>query len=317
MGESGKIVIIGAGHVGSHCALSLALAEAATEIVLVDSLPDKAHAQALDIADALSFPPRAVTVRSGDYAEASDADIVIVAVGEARKPGQTRLDLFDSSLRMISGLVQTLKPLSIPGIVITITNPADIVAHMVRTGLNLSRERCFGTGTLLDTARLVRLLSEAAGVPRAEVSGLVMGEHGDSSVSVFSQARLAGKSFAEFAAGDTATPASPPLDKVALTQGTRQAGMTVIIGKGSTEFGIGQVTARLCASILGGKSEVFPLSAALEGEYGQSGVNAGVPCRVGRNGIEEILELPLAPEEKEAFASSCAVIRGFIARAGT
>ncbi len=307
MGKSAKIVIIGAGHVGSHCALSLALSEVAPEIVLVDSVPAKARAQALDVADALSFPPRPVTVRAGDYAEAADADIVIIAIGEPRQPGQTRLDLFDSSLRMLSGLVETLKPLEIKGIVVSITNPADIVAHAARLGLGLPRERCFGTGTLLDTARLARLVSEATGKPRSSVSALVMGEHGDSSVSVLSRTTVGGGPLDGYLAAN-------PEAREALTQGTRQAGMTVIVGKGSTEFGIGQVTANLCGAILGNRREVFPLSVALEGEYGQAGINAGVPCRVGRNGIEEILSVELDGGEKAAFAASCDVIRGFVSR---
>lgn len=310
MKPSGKIVIIGAGHVGSHCASALARTGCAAEIVLVDSLPDKAEAQALDIADSLIFPPRPVRVRSGDYAEAADADIVIIAIGEARKPGQTRLDLLDSSVAMLDGLFANLKHLNIRGLVITITNPADIVALLVREGLGLPRSRCFGTGTLLDTARFIRLLSEGSGIPASDISGLVMGEHGDSSVPAFSQVRLAGQTFEEYLASRKTA-----LSRAALTAGTRQAGMTVIIGKGSTEFGIAQATTALCASIMSGKPAVFPLSVALEGEYGQSGLHAGVPARVGKKGIEAIIEHELAPDEKAAFDASCEVIKGYVKRA--
>ncbi len=305
MAGSGKIVIIGAGHVGSHCASALAWAEAARDIVLVDRIEEKARAQALDVADALSVPPRPVRVRAGGYAEAADADIVIIAVGEPWIPGQTRLDLFDSSLRMLGELMESLRPLKLRGLVITITNPADVVADFVRRSLGLSRARCFGTGTLLDTARLVRLLSEDTGVPRSEVTGLVMGEHGDSSVPAFSQVRVAGRPFSAY----------PALDRERLTHGTRRAGMVVVEGKGSTEFGIAQVTAALCSALLSGRGGVFPLSAALEGEYGQTGIHAGVPCRIGKNGIEEIVEVALEAEERAAFAASCAVIRAYVDRA--
>jgi len=305
MGGAGKIAIIGAGHVGSHCALALAWGGIAADIVLIDIIAEKARAQALDVSDALLLPPRTARVRAGDYAEAADADIVIVAVGEAWKPGQTRLDLFDASLRMLAGLTETLLPLKLSGIVVTITNPADVVADYVRRTLGLPRSRCFGTGTLLDTARLVRLLSERTGLPRSAVSGLVVGEHGDSSVVAFSQVRLDGRLFGAY----------PALDREALTRGTRRAGMEVVEGKGSTEFGIGQVTATLCAALLGGGPATLPLSAALEGEYGQSGIHAGVPCRVGRGGIEEIVELELDAEERSAFAASCEVIGGYVRRA--
>ncbi len=305
MADSAKIVIIGAGHVGSHCALSLAWGGTAGDIVLVDRIPEKARAQALDVSDALSYPPRQIRVRAGDYAEAADADIVIIAVGEPRKVGQTRLDLLDVSVRMLGELSEVLLPLRIPGLVVTITNPADIVADLVRRELGLPRSRCFGTGTLLDSARLVRLLSEESGVPRSDISALVLGEHGDSSVPAFSLARLAGKDLSAY----------PGLDRESLTRATRQAGMDVVIGKGSTEFGIGQATASLCAALLDGRGAVLPLSAALEGEYGQEGIHAGVPCRIGRGGIEEIIELELGGEERAAFAASCAVIREYCGRA--
>lgn len=305
MAVTGKIVIIGAGHVGSHCAQALASAGVAGDIVLVDCIPQKAHAQALDVSDALSFPPRPVLVRAGEYAEAADADIVIIAIGEPRRPGQTRLDLLDGSIRMLRDLTAVLLPLNLGGLVITITNPADIVADFVRRALGLSRYRCFGTGTLLDTARLVRLLSALTGEPRSSVDALVLGEHGDSSVPFLSGARVAGRPLSAY----------PAIDRGELIQSTRQAGMTVVMGKGSTEFGIAQVTTVLCAAILGGGPAIFPLSAALEGEYGQSGIHVGVPCRIGRNGIEEILELDLNEEESAAFAASCDLIRGYVRQA--
>jgi len=107
----------------------------------------------------------------------------------------------------------------------------------------------------------------------------------------------------------------PALDRQELVRATRQGGMTVVQGKGSTEFGIAQVTATLCAALLGGGPAVFPLSAALEGEYGQSGIHAGVPCRIGRKGIEEVLEVALDDGERTAFAASCDLIRGFVHQA--
>jgi L-lactate dehydrogenase len=132
-----------------------------------------------------------------------------------------------------------------------------------------------------------------------------LGEHGDSSVPVFSQARLAGLTFSAY----------PTLHREELIRLTRRAGMVVVEDKGSTEFGIGQVTATLCSALLSGRPHVFPLSAALEGEYGQTGIHAGVPCKIGRNGIEEIIEVELDAEERVAFAASCDVIRGYVDRA--
>ena len=164
--EHRKVVIIGAGHVGSHCAYNLAAAGDCEEIVLVDLLPEKAAAQALDVADSVSFMDHAVTVRSGGYGECADAALTVVAIGEPRLPGQTRLDLLGRSVELLKPLAKELKPLKLTCPVVTITNPADIVAHWLRGALELERWQCFGTGTLLDTARLVRCVSQGAGVDR-------------------------------------------------------------------------------------------------------------------------------------------------------
>jgi L-lactate dehydrogenase len=191
------------------------------------------------------------------------------------------------------------------GIVITITNPADIVADYVRRGLSLPRSRAFGTGTLLDSARLVRLLSEQTGLARADIRALALGEHGDSSMIPFSQITIGGRPFEAF----------QNLDRSNLLERTRMSGMEVINGKGSTEFGIGQVLSLLCRSILQDEKRILPLSAQLEGEYGQSCVHCGVPCLVGRGGIEEVIELALDREELAELNGSCDIIRKHIAMA--
>lgn len=296
-----KIVILGAGHVGSHCAYALAQSGISREIVLVDLLPEKAAAQALDIADSVSFLSREVTVRSGSYEECADADLVIVAIGEPRRPGQTRLDLLGRSVELVQVLAGQLAPVRLACPVVTITNPADIVAYCLRSWLSLPRRQCFSTGTLLDTARLRRILAAQAGVDRASVSALVMGEHGDSSMIPFSAITVGGLPFSRLG-----------LDGQALVEQTRQAGMVIIEGKGSTEFGIGRATAELAACILRDEGRVLPLSVLLEGEYGQQNVHCGVPCVVGREGIRNIVSLSLLPQEQQALDASCQVIRRHI-----
>ncbi len=305
MKNSEKIAIIGAGHVGSHCAMSLTRSENCREIVLIDKDRQKAKAQAMDVADALSFPPSDKVVRDGSYTDCKDADIVVIAIGEPRLPGQTRLDLLGNSVKMLSELIDVLKPIGIDGIVITITNPADIVADYVRRGLGLDRRRVFGTGTLLDTARLIRILSEQTGCSRASVNAVSMGEHGDSSMIPFSQIRIAGRTLDSF----------PNLDQEFVLERTRMSGMDIINGKNSTEFGIGQVLSELCACILRDEKRVLPLSALLEGEYGQRDVHCGVPCLVGRDGIESVIELPLNEAELAKLNESCQIIRKHIALA--
>jgi len=305
MGSQGKIAIIGAGHVGSHCAMSLAAGAVSSEIVLIDRDELKAKAQALDISDALSFPPSTAKVRAGSYSDCIGADIVVIAIGEPRLPGQTRLDLLGRSVMLLRELLEVLRPLDLSGIIVTITNPADIVADYVRRGLGLPRSRAFGTGTLLDSARLVRILSEQTGHGRADIRAWSLGEHGDSSMIPFSQISIGGRPFEAFA----------DLDRSALLERTRLSGMDIINGKGSTEFGIGQALSALCQSILLDEKRVLPLSVSLEGEYGQTGVHCGVPCLVGRCGIEAVIELSLDREELAELNGSCDIIRKHIAMA--
>lgn len=299
-----KIVILGAGHVGSHCAWALAREGVCEEIVLVDKEEEKARAQALDVADGVSVLEQPVLVRSGKAGECADADLVLVAIGEPRKPGQTRLDLLDRSVELLKELVGELKPLHISCPVVTITNPADIVADYLRKALELERWRCFSTGTLLDTARLIRCLSQAAGADRRSVCAFSMGEHGDSSMIPFSAVTVGGVPFEQLG-----------LSKEDILRQTRRTGMDIIEGKGSTEFGIGQSAARLARCILRDEKAILPVSVLLEGEYGQRDVHCGVPCRIGKNGVEQIIELPLTREEQKQLNASCQVIRTHIARA--
>ena len=304
--EQRKIVILGAGHVGSHCAYALAASGVCEDIVLVDVIAEKAHAQALDVADSVSFMPKAITVRSGGYEECGDADLVVVAIGEPRQPGQTRLDLLGRSVELLKELVLVLKPLNLSCPVVSITNPADIVADYLRKALELERWQCFSPGTLLDTARLIRCISQAAGVDRRSVCAFSMGEHGDSSMIPFSAVTVGGVPFDRLG-----------LSKEEILAQTRRAGMEIIEGKGSTEFGIGRCLAELAACILGDEKRILPVSVLLEGEYGQRGVHCGVPCRIGKRGVEEVITLDLTREEQQMLDASCQVIRKHIELAAT
>lgn len=299
--EKRKIVIIGAGHVGSHCAYALAASGICEEIVLVDRIQEKAAAQALDVADSVSFMPHAVDVRAGEYADCRDASLTVVAIGEPRQPGQTRLDLLGRSVELLGDLAAELKPLSLACPVVTITNPADIAADYLRKSLGMGRSQCFGTGTLLDTARLVRCLSQATGVSRRSISAFSMGEHGDSSMIPFSAITIGGVPFEAF-----------HLNKEEILKQTRQAGMDIIEGKGSTEFGIGRALAEMAACILKDEKRILPASVLLEGEYGHTGIHCGVPCRIGKSGIEEVIQLKLDADEQALFDASCEVIRSHI-----
>ncbi|MEQ8174637.1 MAG: L-lactate dehydrogenase [Syntrophomonadaceae bacterium] len=308
--QSRKIVIIGAGHVGSHCAFSLLTRGDASEIVFIDIDEPKAAAQAADIADAACFMPHPAIIRTGDYTDCRDAAIVVLSAGVPRKPGQTRLDTMGDSIRVMKEIIDPLKNSGFEGILICISNPADVIADYMRRHTGWPQNRVFGTSTSLDTARLRRVLQEETGIDARSIQCFSLGEHGDSSMIPFSQASIGGKPLRELMEEKPATYGK--LDLVHVLERTHLIGMDIINGKGSTEFGIGSVLADMVKAIFHDEHRVMPVSALLEGEYGQSGLHAGVPAVIGKNGLEEIVELHLSVEEQKLFGESCDVIRRHI-----
>lgn len=305
-----KVVIIGAGHVGSHCGYSLLTQGDVDEIVFIEIDQDKGAAQAWDIADAASYMPHPTTVRLGDYSDCKDADIVVLAAGVPRKPGQTRLDTMGDSMKVMKEIIEPLKSSSFKGILICISNPADIIANFMRRHTGWSKNRVFSTGTALDTARLKRVLQEETGVNTRSIQCYSMGEHGDSSMIPFSHITIGGKPLQQLMLEKPDTYGRLDFDHI--LNRTRMIGMDVVIGKGSTEFGIGTVLSDFVKAILHNERRILPVSALLEGEYGQNNLYAGVPAIIGCNGIEEIIELKLSEEEQSLFNFSCEIIRKHI-----
>lgn len=310
MSKSRKVVIIGAGHVGSHCGYSLFTQGDAEEIVFIDIDKEKGAAQAWDIADAGCYMPHPAKVRLGDYEDCKDAAIVVLAAGVPRKPGQTRLDTMGDSIEVMKRIVEPLKHSGFKGILVCISNPADIIADFMRKQTGWSKQRVFSTGTALDTSRLKRVLSEETGADARSIQCFSMGEHGDSSMIPFSHITIGCKSLNELILEKPEQYGKLDFDHI--LNRTRMIGMDVVIGKGFTEFGIGTVLSNVVKAILHDEHRVLPLSVLLEGEYGQSGLHAGVPVILGKNGIEEILELHLSDEEQKLFDASCDVIRKHI-----
>lgn len=307
-----KIVIIGTGHVGSQCAYALAQQGIAKQIVLIDKDMEKARSHAMDVADCVSFHGSSVIVRTGTYDDCRDADIIVVSIGVSRKPGQTRLDLLDDSIACADEMLGHMQGMEIPGVIISISNPADIIADYIRKKTGLPKNRVFSTGTSLDTARMRRTVGDLCNVAPHSVIGYAMGEHGDSSMIPFSHLTIQGKSYLELKEEDPERFGA--LSETYITERTHLRGMDIVIGKGSTEFGIASALADMAKAVMMDEHRVLPASPLLDGEYGQSGIHAGVPCIIGKNGIEKIVQLRLSGEEKQAFDASCEVIREYISR---
>lgn len=304
-----KVVIIGAGHVGSHAGYALASQGVVDEIVYIDINFEKAKAQALDIYDSTVYLQRHVAVKAGDYTDAKDADILIVAAGPLpdMSKGQTRMDTLKQTIEIIKDVVENIKKSGFNGIIINISNPADVVTHYIQNKLNYSPKRIISTSTTLDSARVRRAIAEAINVDQKSIYAYALGEHGESQMVPWSTVTIAGKPLTELIKEKPNTYGKLDLDKLA-AEG-KAGGWHILGGKGSTEFGIGASIAEVTRAILGNERRILPVSVLLNGEYGQSDVYASVPTLLSNEGVEDIVELNLNEREQEQFNNSCETMR--------
>lgn len=302
-----KAVIIGAGRVGSHAALCLMFQHLVNEIVFLDVNPGAAAAQAGDLNDLASGLGDNFVIRVGNYSDCKDAHFVVLTAGRSRRPGESRLQMLDGTVKILEGIVGPLRGSGFHGIVISVSNPCDVVTEYLYRNLGLPRSQVFGTGTLLDSARLRRALSEIIGVNSKQIQAICMGEHGDSSFIPTSHISVQGIDLREYLSLTHMNSAS--LDIADVKRRVRESGSAIVSGKGCTEFGIGSVVASIVTAILHNDRVVMPLSVHLDGEYGESGICAGVPCVLGNQGIEHVLEIDLSYDERRAMRKSCDIIR--------
>lgn len=302
-----KVIIIGAGHVGSHCALCLMFGHLVNQIVLVDVNRERAEAEAMDLNDLASGLGDGFEIRAGSYADCKDAHFIIMTAGKGRRPGQSRLDLLGGTLRILDDIVPEIKKSGFHGILISVSNPSDIVTEYLYRGLDLPRGHVFGTGTALDSARLRRVLGKELKVDARQVDAIVMGEHGDSSFIPTSHISINGIPLREYM--KLAGRGREGIDFTEVKKKVREAGSRIIAGKNVTEFGIASVVVEIVTSILHNERTILPLSVHLDGEYGEKDLSIGVPAILSEQGVEKVLEYDLNNSEIQAFHASCDVVR--------
>ncbi|MDY3711270.1 MAG: L-lactate dehydrogenase [Agathobaculum sp.] len=303
--QNRKIVIIGAGHVGSHAGYALLSQGLAEEIVYIDVDRDKAKAQALDLADATNYLPSRAKVWAGSYSDAADAQLLIVAAGPLpdMSKGQTRMDTLRQTIAIMKDVTEGIRMSGFAGIILNISNPADVVTHYIQHRLNWPPRRILSTSTTLDSARLRRAIAEATGVDQKSISAYALGEHGESQMVAWSAVTIGGKPLSQLQAERPDTYGS--LDLQALADEGRRGGWVILGGKGSTEFGIGASIAEVVRAIFHDENRVLPVSVRLDGAYGWQDVYASVPALLNRNGVADIIELQLTPTEQAQFDASC------------
>jgi len=305
MSSERVVAIVGAGHVGTAAAYALFLRRLASEILLVDADAKRAEGEAMDLmhAQALVGPTR---VRAVGIDALGDAAIVVLAAGAAQRPGETRLDLLERNARTTVDLIHALDRHAPEAVLLVATNPVDLATHVAQQASARPAGRIVGTGTILDTARFRALLGRHYGLDPRSVHAYIVGEHGDSEVPVWSGATIGGLAIR------TTTIRGKSFDEGAMNAifaEVRDAAYAIIARKGHTDLAIGAAIAQLVEAILDDARSVLPVSVRLQGEYGLDGPCLGLPCVVGREGIDSTLAPPLDEGELAALRSSAVALR--------
>ena len=301
-----KIAIIGAGHVGSHAGYSLASQGLAENIVYIDIDKKKAFSQALDIFDSIVYLPHRIIVKDGDYSDIDDADIMVICAGPLPNMSQTRMDTLGDTVAVMKDIISNIKKTKFAGIIINISNPADVITHYIQNQLNYDYKKIISTSTTLDSARLRRAISEEINIDQKSIYAYSLGEHGESQMVAWSTVTIAGKPLFELIKEKPEKYGKLDLNKIA--KKGKKGGWEVLGGKGSTEFGIGASLSEVVKAIICNEHRVLPVSVYLNGEYGQKDVYASVPAVLGKDGVEEIIELNMTEEEKKLFDNSCKIM---------
>lgn len=298
-----KITVVGAGHVGSTTAQRIAERELADEVVLVDILEGVPQGKALDqweSAPILGFDTRVTGAQS--YEATAGSTIYVVTAGLARKPGMSRDDLVQKNAQIIGSIAEQIATHSPDAIILMVTNPLDVMAWVAMRTTGFPRERIIGMAGVLDTARFRSFIALELDVSVEDIQALVLGGHGDSMVPLVSTVSVGGVPLTQMLGSDRIEE---------LVERTRKGGGEIVklLGTGSAYYAPSAAAVQMVESIIRGKKRILPAAAWLEGEFGLEGIFLGVPCKLGRSGLEQIIEVELSRSERNALHASAAAVR--------
>lgn len=301
-----KVVIIGAGFVGASAAFAMSINQLCSELVLIDINGAKASGEAIDINHGLPFLGQ-MNIHAGDYSDCANADVIVITAGAARKPGETRLDLAKKNVAIAKGMTENIMKYYNGGVILVVANPVDILTYMISKWSGLPAGRVIGSGTVLDSARFRSLLSQKFNIDVKNIHGYIIGEHGDSQFPAWSATHIAGLSIDEYCAA-TGTVFTAE-DRIEIAKDVRTAGADIIKDKGATYYGIAIAINIIVESLLHGNNTIRTVGAIMNGEYGIHDIAINVPCIIGANGVEKVLELTLTPEEKKLMQHSAEQVK--------
>src|SRR5687768_17176203 len=298
-----KITVVGAGNVGATTAQRLAEKSLARTVVMVDVAEGIPQGKGLDqweSAPIEGFDTR--VIGSNGYDESADSEIVVITAGIARKPGMSRDDLLNTNAGIVKSVCEQVKRTSPNAIIIMVSNPLDVMSWVAKEVTGFPRERVLGMAGVLDTARYRSFLAEALDVSVEDIQAMVLGGHGDTMVPLISYTTVSG------------IPITQLLDRKtldAIVDRARNGGAEIVkyLKTGSAYYAPSSAAVQMCEAIVLDKRRILPCAAWLEGEYGMKGLFLGVPCKLGRNGLEKIIEVELTSAERVALGKSADAVR--------
>jgi L-lactate dehydrogenase len=302
-----KVSIVGVGDVGATIAYTLQISGLATEIVLVDVNREKAAGNAADMNHGLFFTPPAI-IRAGDYPDCAGSELILVAAGTRQRPGESRLALMQRNAALCASISRSLRPHLGDAKVLMISNPVDLMTYVALGESGLPPNRVFGSGTVLDSARFRYELSRRCQVDPRNIHAYVIGEHGDSEVFLWSQVTVGTIPLDTFCRGcdhGCSTDDRRPVEDT-----VRESAYHIIEAKGYTSYGVSLAVLRISEAVLRNEMSLLTVSTLLRGEYGLRDLCISVPCLVGANGIERVLETDLSEDERGRLMESARVVSG-------
>lgn len=302
-----KVVVVGTGAVGISYAYSMLNQGLCDDMVLIDLNRKRAEAEARDLRHGMPYAATPAQIFVGDYSDCADADIVCICAGLPQRPGETRLDLIDNNLRVFHSIVTAVMASGFDGIFLVATNPVDVLAYATWRFSGLPKERVIGSGTILDSARFRVCLGNEFKVAPWSVDAMMIGEHGDSVIAVWSTANIAGMPLKRILEQDTQ--GKERMDKIYAT--VRNAAYEIIEAKGSTSHGIGMGLSRISNAILHNQGVVLPISTLLQGEFGLDNVYIGVPSVVNRQGAVRVIDQQLDEYELGQLTQSAGLLQNY------